>query len=469
MKVLLIDPPMFVMIEQHKNYFPYGLCSMATLLRQKGYDASVYDADHTTTLHSKSFKEIAESYDRYLEEDTFNKHPIWSQMAAFLEEFKPDLVGVSTLPVKYRSVKKTVQIVRAMSPNAKIVVGGRHATSNPEIFFALPEVDFVVRGEGEQTILDLCDLIDSAADISLYRKVLGLSYRDNMEVRNNQSRSPICDLDQIPYPDRSTLVNQQYYTHQDLGMILSSRGCPFQCTFCAIYQLWGRGIHYRSIPHVMAEIHEVIENYGVHYFSFRDSVFTINEKRVLELCSSIIKSNLPIQWECMTRMDLMSEQVLEQMKEGGCSIIRVGIESGSPRILEHIRKNISIDQIRTIAKLLHKYEFYWAAYFIFGTPTETEDDIIQTLELIKDIDPPFVTMSSFEPVEGTEMYYEANQLGLIGDNDKIYANRQSIGKCYSSCITQKRYQELMTEVSEFIQRHNKKNAIYTLRIRRLEN
>ncbi len=232
------------------------------------------------------------------------------------------------------------------------------------------------------------------------------------------------------------------------------------CTFCGVQNIWTRRVRYRSSDNVVAEMKWLKEEYGTSYFSFRDASFTLNRGRVIKLCRAIVCENLDIQWEFLTRADLIDKESLIELKKAGCVTIRLGIESGSPKILQEMKKEISLDAITKAADLLHKHNFYWSAYFLFGTPNETRETISQTLEFIREINPPFVTLSRFAPIPGTEMYSELMRAGLISPMiDWSMENNQQLHSNYVFSMSDDEFENSMRQVSDFIEEHNRLNSV----------
>jgi anaerobic magnesium-protoporphyrin IX monomethyl ester cyclase len=205
-------------------------------------------------------------------------------------------------------------------------------------------------------------------------------------------------------------MNRATYSSEDMGLIMTSRGCPFSCSFCVTET---RQVRYRSIEHILTEVRHVKAAYGTTQFSFKDDSFTVNPKRVSEFCSALVGENLHIGWECNTRVDLVNEDMLIGMKKAGCNSIKVGIESGSQEVLGRMNKGITLDQARQAAALFRKTGIHWTGYFLMGTPGETVEDLYKTLDFMYEIRPDFASIGVYEPFPGTAMFEEGLKRGLV--------------------------------------------------------
>jgi len=408
-KILLIDPPFYRLIGFYNRYFPLGLVSVGTVLREAGHEVVVYDGDYNEDPSAMDYARLPEYYQRYLDSFRDSDHPIWLEVRRTIEQTKPDVVGISIWTAYAASAFRVAEISKAIDPGCPVVVGGPHATVRAEEILRIsPAVDYVVRGEGEITTVNLMARITRAEpDLSA---VAGLSFRMDGAVRHNPPRERIRNLDDLPLPDRTLLVHRDTYSSEDMGLVMTSRGCPFACSFCATET---RQVRYHAIGHVLAEIRQVKADYGTTQFSFKDDSFTVNKKRVIEFCDALIRENVAIGWECNTRADLVSEEMLARMKQAGCNSIKVGIESGSEAVLERMNKGITLDQARRAAELFRKAGIYWTGYFLIGTPGETLEDIYKTLDFMYEIRPDFASLGVYEPFPGAAMFDEGVKRGLV--------------------------------------------------------
>lgn len=458
MRILFIDPPFQRFMGFHRYYYPMGLTSMAAVLMQAGHEVQVYDAEHCEQGQTLSWSAVAGRHSDYLRGLADECHPIWQEVEAVVRESKPELVGITALSVKAASARRVAAICKRVDPGIAIVVGGDHPTVLPEQFLRDPNIDFAVRGEGEATITELIAHLEHsrhAASIA----IAGVSSRTQDGIRHGPDREPIADLDRLPFPAIEALMNVESYRPVDFGAIMTSRGCPFACTFCGVSTVWGHQVRNRSAANVIAEIDHLRERYGTTYFSFRDASFTLGRQRIVDLCAGLLARDMQIQWECLTRPDLLDEELAGQMAAAGCVTVRLGVESGSPRILRDMNKHMSLDAIRQVARMLHRLDIYWSAYILIGTPHETPESIRQTIAFVKEIDPPFVTLARFAPIPGSGMYDELASHGMIGTEiDWSMECNQRLRSHYVYAMDEGEFERMMTEAAVFVEAHNHANS-----------
>lgn len=408
MRVLLIVPPFYRIIGMYNRYFPFGVTSIGTYLNAVGHDALIYDADYNERPTDMNFAHLMEKYQMYLGSMKGNSDHIWREVRQTITDSSPDMIGISIWTTFAASAFHTARIAKDVYPDCPVVMGGSHASVKAdEILKISPHVDYVARGEGEFALKELADNI--AYGKPALASIAGLSYREGGEVRHNHPRTAVKDLDVFGFPDRSLLMNESRYSPEDMGLIMTSRGCPFACAYCSTDR--GR-VSFRSIGSIMDEIRQVRERYGTKMFSIKDDSFTVRKKRVEEFCDRLISEGTGINWECNTRVNLIDEGLLMKMKKAGCNSIKVGIESGSERVLKRMNKGITLDQVRNAAALFRKAGIFWTGYFMMGVPGETVDDIHKTLDFIYEVRPDYASMSVYEPFPGTPMFEEGLEKGL---------------------------------------------------------
>jgi len=408
-KILLIDPPFYRILDFYNRYFPFGLASIGTFLKKAGCEVDLYDADYNDSPKHMDYSLLPKFYPEYLASFQNQSHPVWVEVKDTIARVCPDIVGISIWTTYAASAFHVAKLCKQVNPHCVVVMGGPHATVKAdEILKISSNVDYVVRGDGEITMLELVKQISSGLDSTL--SIPGLSFRDKNIIVHNPSRQITNDLELFPFPDRSLLMNENRYTSEDMGLIMSSRGCPFACSYCATHT---RTVSYRPIDHIVDEIKLVKEKYGTTFFSFKDDSFTVNKKRVDRFCDRLLAERLNIHWECNTRVDLIDENLLRKMKRAGCNSIKVGVESGSERILKGMNKQITHEQVRNAANIFRKVGIHWTGYFMMGVPGETVDEIHQTLGLMYEIEPDFASISVYEPFPGTPMFTEGLEKKLV--------------------------------------------------------
>lgn len=442
MRFLLVDPPFQRFIGFYRFYFPLGLTYLAAVLRQAGHEVLIYDSEHDPNCRSPAMKEAAASHHLYLEALENDSHPVWQEYQAKLAEFKPDIVGLSVLTVKHAAAVKLSKLTKEFDHGIITVAGGEHVTVRPQDAL-VAGIDYVVNGEGEQGILHLAHALGAGESVP---RVISCPL--------------IQELDSIPMPAIDAIPDFSTYRPVDLGLMMTARGCPFGCSFCGLFTIWGRQVRYHSTDRVIREIRERKEKYSTTYFSFRNGTFTLNRRRVVEICRRFLDERLAIEWECLTRVDALDAELLTLMKEAGCRTVRIGIESGSSEILRYMGKGVTLDQVRQSAKLLNDSGIFWSAYFMIGVPAETEESLQTTAQLIREIDPPFVTMARFTPLPGTCMYQEVVQGGLLdeADTDWTWAANQSLDRSFVTGMEASRFLALADEMAEMVKQHNERHA-----------
>jgi anaerobic magnesium-protoporphyrin IX monomethyl ester cyclase len=428
-KVLLIDPPFYRLIGFYNRYFPLSLVNVGTVLQKAGHEVVVYDADTNENPCAMDYTRLPDHYRRYLASFREADHPVWQEVRRTIEQFRPDVIGISIWTTYAAAAFHVARISKQIDPTCPVLMGGPHATVRAEEVLSIcPDVNYVVRGEGENTALELAQAIagwgrgsnPQSAILSppastggrnpQLEAIPGLSFRADGFIKHNPPRERIRNLDDLPLPDRSLLKNEKTYSSEDMGLVMTSRGCPFSCSFCATD---ARQVRYRSIEHVLAEVRDVKSAYGTTQFSFKDDSFTVNKTRVAEFCAALTRENLHIGWECNTRVDLVNEEMLRDMKRAGCNSIKVGIESGSEAELARMNKGVTLDQARRAAALFQKSGIHWTGYFLIGTPGETLKDIYKTLDFMYEIRPDFASIGVYEPFPGTAMFEEGLRRGLV--------------------------------------------------------
>jgi radical SAM superfamily enzyme YgiQ (UPF0313 family) len=252
-------------------------------------------------------------------------------------------------------------------------------------------------------------------DISQLRKIQGLVFRDNGNIINTGIRPPIKDLDKLPFPARHLSPYKRYNSllskREISTTIFTSRGCPYQCSFCDRPHL-GKQFRARSFTSVVDELEECTQM-GIYDFLFYDDTFTVNKQRVIDICNEIIKRKLDISWDIRARVDTINEQILNSLKMAGCQGIHYGVEAGSEKILKVLNKCITIKEAKDVFELTRKYRIPILAYFMIGNPTETIDDIYTTFKVAKMLNSDYVHLTILTPFPGTKIYLDGLRNGII--------------------------------------------------------
>ena len=360
-----------------QSSLPFGLLQLAAFIKANNIKVDLID------LQVKKFSE-AEFLERVL-------------------KLRPDFFGITANTVQIKPGLSIAKLLKQNFPNIKIVFGGIHATVMADEVLAEQFVDFVVRGEGEQTIVEL--LAGRA-----YSEINGLSYKINGQIIHNQPRELIADLNLLPTPAYE-LIDLKLY-RPTLGnfkqlpsvSITTSRGCPGTCTFCFSGAM-GKKIRFMSAQKIFNHIKFLHDKFGVRDINFYDDTFTVNRANVFELCKMLIEAKLGISWGCMSRLDCVSEEILEMMHEAGCHQIGYGIETTSKEILENIKKRVPpLERIKEIVETTKKIGIEVRAMFMLGNPGETEMTMEDSIKFAKSLNADIYLFNVTTPYPGTEMF-----------------------------------------------------------------
>jgi anaerobic magnesium-protoporphyrin IX monomethyl ester cyclase len=398
MNVLLISPPftMYAGIKGHGGLsapLNLGYLTSYALSKSDRFDISILDAEALEMTYGEVVEHIRKEV--------------------------PALVGITTTTPSFDVVTTLCAEIRKACPEIQIVLGGPHVTALPEDALKGGSADYIVMGEGEQTFLEL---LNALADKTALSGIRGLAFKDkDNQVRINEPRGLIEDLDTIPMPARDKMPFHLYYSPptKSLGLgkvvtMLTSRGCPYDCNYCVSGVMWGRGkVRYRSAKSVLDEMAYCIAKYDAHEFNFHDDLFVARKDRLIEICKGIEENRWKIGWVCMARVDFIDEERLEWMKKAGCQKIAFGIESGSELMLKRMNKKLDFARVRTAVDLCRKFRIKVGASFMIGYLDETEDTIRETIALMKEINPDTVAIFQASPYPGTEFYREAQVRGLL--------------------------------------------------------
>ena len=296
-------------------------------------------------------------------------------LAAAMNRFQPDMVGVTAVTMNVETAFTLIREVREIAPDVLTVMGGPHVTfSTDATLAAVPELDLIVRGEGERTLLELLD----ESDPGRWEAIPGLAFRENGKIRHTPWREPEIDLSRLPDPARHGLPLGRYRT---LGMpvsVTTSRGCPFKCAFCVGRRMGGARVRYRPPLRVVEEI-AGLSALGFRQVNLADDLFTANPRHCLAICDALLHRKVSIRWSSFARVDTVSVALLTRMREAGCHAVSFGIESGCPDILKRVRKKITLAQVETAVAMCRQAGVEAHASFILGLPGETPQTLEQTM------------------------------------------------------------------------------------------
>jgi radical SAM superfamily enzyme YgiQ (UPF0313 family) len=394
MKILLIYPyPLFDRSKAHEediSAMPIGMYYVGAVLKKNNYTVKILN--------------------------WVNIHKTPDKIVSVLEKERPDIIGFSILNANRWGGIEIARIAKKINPKTRIVFGGVAATFLWKHFLRhFPEIDFVVLGEGERAFLKLVQRIQKA-DFNNLKAIEGIAFRKGNAILKTTSPPLVKNLDALPIP-------AQYFTYQH---VISSRGCPGNCTFCGSPRFWSHRVRFRSAENFVQEL-DMLYSKGVRFFYFSDDTFTQKKQRVIEICKKILKKGLDISWFAIARADHVNEEMLYWMRKAGCIQISYGVESGSKKIREMLGKPIKKQQIKRAFHLTHRYGILARAYFIYGSPEETWDTVQETVELIKEIKPFICISYILEIYPGTRLYKDYQKREKVTDD--IWLKRIE-GICY---------------------------------------
>jgi radical SAM superfamily enzyme YgiQ (UPF0313 family) len=404
MKIQLFVPPGGYFAERWtkgSSMPPLGLLYIAAILEKEGHEIRIVPAD-ILKLN-------------------------WNQIADEIKTFQADIIGVtSTTENRFQSFD-LIKLVKKENPKALTVIGGPHASMAAEDCLThIPELDIVVKGEGEETMRELCRALESNQGRNALNSITGISFRTDGKVQSNSPRSPIKDLDTIPRPAYHLIPFKKYNFrfevpgHGKLPAVnmMSSRGCPFMCNFCATPINWGRVVRMRSTENIIDEIEFLINEYGVKVIFFFDDTFNTNPKRVHGICDLIIERKLDIFFKCDVRIDLIDKPLLMKMKEAGLFHLSFGIEAGSERVRnEIVNKKIDVNDFHHLVEWCNELDIIPNAFFIFSHPTETWEEAQESIKIIEQYkDKIEASIAILHIYPGTPLEKTAIEMGVLPEN-----------------------------------------------------
>ncbi len=389
MKVLIINPP----YNSSKYKFlglvapPLGIAYIAAMLERNGTTVKILDAPALEIDHETIKNEI--------------------------QMYSPEIVAVTAVTPTIGSALRTAQISKEACPNAITVLGGYHPTFTYNEVLKNDFVDIVVCGEGEQTMVELVEAIEKGRNL---REVNGIAIKNF----KTSPRDIINDLDSIPFPARHLLPMNEYKIlnmNFTTGTIVSGRGCPYKCSFCASSAMHGHKLRLRSAENVVDEMEHLVSDHNIEMVAFMDDTFTIKNSRVYEICETMKDRGLDNYWGCTARVDTISEKLLKTMKDAGCITMFLGVESADQQLLNQINKKISINRIKKTFELTKKYGIRTIASVVLGMPGDTKRSIINTIKFVKTLEPSYAVFSLATPYPGTDFYLKTASENLIKIND----------------------------------------------------
>ncbi len=384
--LLLLRPKIKISIPQQNP--PIGLGYIASFLRLHGHKVDIIDCAI-----------MKESY---------------TQIRSRIEAMNPDVIGITALSSYYNEMRILAKVLRPLQ--IPIILGGVHVSALPELSLRECKADFVVRGEGELTILEL---MDKWFDEEGKKKIKGIAYLENGKIRINPNRELIQNLDDIPFPAWD-LINPSWYPRQPHGEIykrypvapiLTTRGCPYSCSYCASTQFWRRKFRRRSARNIVDEIEYLVNDFKIREIHIWDDNFTLMRKHVVEFCREVLRRKLDLTFACPNgvRIDTLDKELLRLMRRTGFYSITFAIESGSQKILDRANKKINLKVIPEKLKIAKKLGFIIPSFFIFGLPGETYTTARRTIQFAKSLPLDTAVFFIAKPLPGSKLFDDWRQ------------------------------------------------------------
>ena len=338
---------------------------------------------------------------------------------SLMREFQPDIVGFSVLIQDFMITKRLSRIARKEF-KAVVIWGGIQAVLQPKECISEPEVDYICTGEGEYAFPEFVESLQRGSDPLAVKGIWTKDSRGN--VLKNDRPDLVSDLDALPFPDRDLLPPEYYQVELTGANILTARGCPFLCAFCQnkrlmeIYRGKGKFVRYRSYENIFLEMETLINRYDAPSFYFSDEIFTLDKNRVIEFCQAY-KQRIGRPFMVQTRVDRMDAEVARSLRDAGCFMVNMAIESGNDHIRNKIlKKNISRSQIFEAYRVVQEEEMMTSSFNMIGSPGESLETLWETIEINRDLQPNRILCSIFMPLPGTELWEYCMSEGMLGTN-----------------------------------------------------
>lgn len=403
MKILLLQPPISEKNITSFMYPPMGLVALAAYLEQKGHRVSLYDSN----VEDGSVRGIL---------NIIKKH-------------EPQIVGLGIMSVNFNKALALAQTIKQHSKDLIIIAGGVHPTVEPHQTLQSPYIDFIIRGEGELTLTELIEAIEKKEEN--FKNILGLGYKKENQIILTAPRELIKDISSLPIPAYHLFNIKKYrgpYTSRTPFMIMArSRGCPFLCTFCGVTKMFGQRYRVQDPQRSIKEVDYLVNQLGIKEIGFKDSEFTLNQKNVEDFCDLLIERNYDLTWNCNGRVNHVTPSLLSKMKRAGCASITYGVESGDQEILDILKKQITLSQIRDTMQMSRTAGLSVIGNFMIGNPGDTKETIKKTINFSKELKLDYAYFGFTTPFPGTELREEALVKGWILD-DRMEAIK------YEDCI-----------------------------------
>jgi len=396
MKLLLLNPPI-TRLERYGadigniagSQMPLGISYLAAFLNKHGFTCDILDAEHENLSHQAVISGLGES--------------------------APDIIGITSATAAIQSAVKLARNIKEAYPEKKIIIGGPHISALPAETMKEKAFDVGVIGEGELTFLELAGAIAEGGGLD---GIQGIVYKKGRDIRINQPRPRMENLDILPPPVRHEFKKKSYspplgsYRRIPVYNIITSRGCPYNCIFCD-KSVFGSQYRAHSPEYVVSEIEELIGRYGAREIAVLDDDFTLDKNRLFGILGLLKKRRIRVEWSCMARPDPRNIDLLKYMREAGCWHLSIGIESADSKILDSLGKGTSREGVMSFIKAAKKAGFKIKGFLVLGNPGETKESIEETISFVRTIGIDDICATLTTPFPGSRLYREGKRYGNI--------------------------------------------------------
>jgi len=390
MKFLLAMAPWDMWEGEDDTLYPLGLAYLGAVLEKNNHEVDILNLTYS------------------------NWEDVKPNAIEKIKSFNPDILGISILSNSRISTKRLIEEAKKINPNLIVIAGGVHTTFLYNQILENYPVDYAVLGEAEKTIIELSDAIKNKKPLEDFKKIKGIAFKEKNQIIKTEPRERIRNLDELPFPKHEFF--EKTILKYDTAYMMTSRGCPFGCSFCPSSAYWGRCMIQRSAENILEEIKYLLKKYpNIKKIYFLDDEFLVNNNRIIQLCKMLIENNIKIKWSCLGRASSINDELISWIKRAGCFEVIFGVESGSQRILDNIGKKVKVEQIENAIKICKKYGLSTSFLSIIGLPGETYKSAMETAKLakkVKEVAEPAILIV----FPGTRVYELAKEKGMMADD-----------------------------------------------------
>ena len=458
-KVLLVQPPFYRLFHNSfsLNRYPLSLGYLAGAVRQStDWQVAVYNADFKPggKQPGRMCYLTGRGFECYRKNLRGTSGPVWDEIQEKLARYRPDAVGFTATSQTFLAARRIAALAKQMNPRITVLFGGPHASMAGAQLLECPEIDVAVRGEGEQTLVELLRAIGSGNDPG---EIPGTIFRRDGRIVESPPRLQLQDLDSLCMPNEiaaEVLLDYERYPRTAFRNLLATRGCPYGCLFCGSRQVWGRTVRFRSPASVVREI-QGLQRMGQQRVHFEDDTFGTNREHIHRLCHAIRQGCPGIPWSCELHVNLVNRETIREMKAAGCDSIAIGVESGSNEILAQMRKGITVERALEACRVIRELGVDLTTFFMVGLPQETEETLASTVQTMRATRADELVYSIFTPYPQSEAWDLCRRQGLVGDDfDASLYHHQSPANCFCAGIAPARFRVLARRVERLVDHYN---------------